>query len=306
MAEQKIGHICTGSRVLAAPWLPFIWAGAGAVHAVLLLPCSGSQGLPAVGLSPIGAPCRGWSCPTPTPAVGSLAVPIWIIFPLCSDHLQPSPPLFSSPLSRVSDSPPAKGWSSTVNREQLQAGPAPATSFSLPVPSQELQSLLPLLWLLGSKHQRGLRGGCSSSSAPKAVLLLEPHSSRVMGEGGTAPGTAAELPPCANRGVLEVYPMHKRALGTNLCSCTPGAVAVSGLWDGGGLQGCKRRPSAGCPSVCLSVCPHSRGWGRPYRYVLLFGEVHPLACLQNCSNFSLNNSFPMARFSFFVFAWLRR
>lgn len=53
--------------------------------------------------------------------------------------------------------------------------------------------------------------------------------------------------------------MHKQALGTNLCSCTPGAVAVSGLWDGGGLQGCKRRPSAGCPSVCLSV--HIAGVG---------------------------------------------
>lgn len=130
------------------------------------------------GVSPISAPYRGWSCPAPTPAVDSLGVPIWIIFPLCSDHLQPSPPLFSSPLSRVSDSPPAKGWSSTVNREQLQAGPAPATRFSLPVPSQGLQSLSHCSPFWGPNAT----GGCRAATCPHRHP--KPRCSRSRAEDG--------------------------------------------------------------------------------------------------------------------------
>lgn len=57
-------------------------------------------------------PSPGWGCQYPATshvrAITALLVFICFIFPLCQDHLQPSPPLFSSPLSRVSYSSPAQ------------------------------------------------------------------------------------------------------------------------------------------------------------------------------------------------------
>lgn len=178
VAEQKVRHVCTGSCALAAPWVPFVWAVSMGLSVPWFSHAVAPEALWPLGVSPISAPCRGWSCPAPTPAVDSLGVPIWIIFPLCSDHLQPSPPLFSSPLSRVSDSPPAKGWSSTVNREQLQAGPAPATRFSLPVPSQGLQSLSHCSPFWGPNTTGGCRAAACPHRHPK------PRCSRSRAEDG--------------------------------------------------------------------------------------------------------------------------
>lgn len=55
-------------------------------------------------------------------------------------------------------------------------------------------------------------------------------------------------------------------------------------------------PSQHQLSFCVhAAAPHTRGWGHPDPYVHTFGEVRLLGCVQNCSNFSLNNSFPMAK-----------